>query len=131
MHGNEPALIENADHVRQLVHLDDAARAVGNRVVVAADRDQAIVADTSFEFEKCIERHRRQRLQFALLSHQNIDFQYISCLEAGFELGRGLRWPDCAAPAALCLQKSPSKFPVIPLSAAIDTDCWSTCALKR
>jgi len=67
MNGNDPALVENADHVRELLHLDDAARAVGNAVVVAADRDEPIVADPALELQEGIERRRRQWLKFALL----------------------------------------------------------------
>ncbi len=59
MHGNQPALVQNADDVRQLVHLDDAARAVGNGVVVAADRDQTVIADAALELQERIERCRR------------------------------------------------------------------------
>ena len=35
--------------VRQLMHLDDAPGAIGNAVVVAADRDEAVMADAPFE----------------------------------------------------------------------------------
>ena len=44
----------------KLVDLDDAARAIGDAVVVAADRHQAIVADAPFELQQRVERCGRQ-----------------------------------------------------------------------
>ena len=38
MHGDDAALVEDADHVGELLHLDDAAGAVRHAVEVAADR---------------------------------------------------------------------------------------------
>ena len=46
---DQPSLIEDADLIGELMHFDDASRSVGNAVVVAADRDQAIMADPAFE----------------------------------------------------------------------------------
>ena len=37
MHGHQPTLVENADLVRELMHLDDASGAIRNAVVVAAN----------------------------------------------------------------------------------------------
>ena len=72
MDGDEPALIENADQVGQLVHLDDAARPVGNAVVVAADRDQPVVADAALELQQRVEGDGRQRLQLRLLGSKGL-----------------------------------------------------------
>ena len=44
---DEPAFIENAYLIGELMHLDDPPRPVGNAVVVASDGDEAIVADAA------------------------------------------------------------------------------------
>src|ERR1700760_2675915 len=54
MRGNEASLIENANLIWQLVYLDDAPSPVGDAVVVAADRHQAVMADTAFQFEDVV-----------------------------------------------------------------------------
>ena len=58
--------------VRQLMDLDDAPRAVGDAVVVAADRYEAIMADTAFQLQESVERRCRQRLQLGLLSGERL-----------------------------------------------------------
>src|SRR5262249_47364033 len=40
MAGDQPATIEDPDHVRQLVHFDDTPRAIRHAVVIFADRDE-------------------------------------------------------------------------------------------
>jgi hypothetical protein len=70
MGGNQPALIENADLIRKLVHLDDASCPVGDAVVVAADRYQAVMADAAFEPEQRVEWQCRKWLQFRLLGSE-------------------------------------------------------------
>src|SRR5438094_895666 len=40
MGGDQSTLIEDADDVGELVHLHDPTRAIGNAVIVTADRDQ-------------------------------------------------------------------------------------------
>ena len=67
MGGDEPTLIEDADLVGELVDLDDTPRPVGNAVVVAADRDQPVMADAALELEQRVEGEGRQGLQFGLL----------------------------------------------------------------
>jgi hypothetical protein len=57
MRSNEPSLIQNANLVRQLVYLDYAPSPVGNAVVIAADRHQAVMADAAFQFEELVKRH--------------------------------------------------------------------------
>ena len=61
------ALIEDADLVGELMDLDDAPGAIGNAVVVAADRHEPIVTDPALELEQGIEGKGRQRLQLRLL----------------------------------------------------------------
>lgn len=60
---HEPPAIEDADRVGQLMHLDDAPGPVGNAVIVAADRDEAIVADATLQLEQGVEGQSRQGLQ--------------------------------------------------------------------
>ena len=60
---DQSALIQNADHVRQLMHLDDAPSAIGNAIVIAADRDQAVMADPAFQLQERIEGRRGQTLK--------------------------------------------------------------------
>jgi hypothetical protein len=49
VHGDNAALIENTDHVGELLHLDDTACSVRNALIVAADRDEAVVAHAALE----------------------------------------------------------------------------------
>ena len=70
--GDQPALIENADLVGELMHLDDAPRAIGNAVVVAADRDEPVMADPALELEQGIEGQGRQGLQLRLLGGKGL-----------------------------------------------------------
>ena len=67
MDGDQPALIEDADLVGKLMDLDDPAGSVWDAVVIAADRDQAVMADAALELEQRIEGEGRQPLQFGLL----------------------------------------------------------------
>ena len=60
---DEAALIEDADRVRKLMHFDDAPRPIGHAVVIAADRDEPVMADAPFELEERVEGRRRQRLK--------------------------------------------------------------------
>ena len=46
---HEAAAVEDADRVRKLVHLDDGPCPIGNAVIVAADRDEPVMADAPFE----------------------------------------------------------------------------------
>jgi hypothetical protein len=70
MDRDEPSFIENADLIGELMHFDDASRPVGNAVVVAADREQAVMADPAFELEQCVEGKGREGLQFGLLGSE-------------------------------------------------------------
>src|SRR3954447_8217062 len=56
----QSALIQNADHVRQLMHLDDAPSAIGNAIVIATDRDQPVMADPPCQLQERIEGRRRK-----------------------------------------------------------------------
>jgi hypothetical protein len=67
MDGDEPASIENADLIGKLMHLDDTPCAVGNAVIIAANRDQAVVTDPALELEDRVEGEDRQRLELCLL----------------------------------------------------------------
>lgn len=70
--GHEPTFVEDADAIGKLMDFDDAPGAVGNAVIVAADRDQAIMADATLQFEKGIEGTGRQGLKFRLLGNEGI-----------------------------------------------------------
>lgn len=54
------------------MHLDDPPRPVGHAVVVAADRDEAVVADAPFQLEQGVEGHSGQRLQVGLLGGEGL-----------------------------------------------------------
>ena len=47
--------IEDTDQIGELLDLDNPAGAIGHAVIVAADRDKAIVADAPFQLEHGIE----------------------------------------------------------------------------
>lgn len=82
--------------VRQLMDLDDAPRAVGHSVVIAADRDEPVMADTVLEPQQRIEGERRQPPELLLLSSEGLGHDLLRCavqarrcLEADLEwLGR-------------------------------------------
>ena len=67
MNGNQSSVIENANDVGQLMHFDDAPRTIGDTVIVAADRHEAIVADATLQLEHGIEWRVRQPLKLWLL----------------------------------------------------------------
>ena len=69
---DEAAAIEDADHVGKLMNLDDAPRPIWHAVVVAADRDEAFMADAAFELEQRIEGHGGQRLQVELFRSEGL-----------------------------------------------------------
>ena len=64
---DEPATIEDADRVGQLMHLDDAPGPIRYAVIVATDRDEAIVADAPLQREQSVEGQSRQGLQLGPL----------------------------------------------------------------
>ena len=72
MLGDDVAKIEDADQIGKLLDLDDPAGAVGHAVIVAADRDEAIVADAPFQLEHGVEAMLRQPLQFGLLGRESL-----------------------------------------------------------
>jgi hypothetical protein len=72
MLGDDGAEIEDTDPVGQLLDLDDPASAVGHAVIIAADCDEAIVADASFELEHGVKAMLGQRLQFGLLVRESL-----------------------------------------------------------
>ena len=73
MDGDESALIENADHVGQLLHLDDAAGAIGNAVIVAADRRPSPSWLTRrSSLSSASNGDGRQRLQLGLLGSERL-----------------------------------------------------------
>lgn len=69
---DETTAIEYADQVWKLVDLDDTPGAVRHAVVIAADGDEAFMADASFELEQSVEGHRRQRLEIGLLGGEGL-----------------------------------------------------------
>ena len=58
--------------VGKLMHLDDAPGPIGNAVVVAADRDEPVMADAPLELEQRVEGRCRQRLQLGLLGGEGL-----------------------------------------------------------
>ena len=72
MLGNNIAEVEDADQIWQLLDLDDTAGAIGHAVVVAADGDEAVVADAALELEHGIEAMLGQRLQLGLLGGERL-----------------------------------------------------------
>lgn len=60
---HQAAAVENADRVRQLMHLDDAPGPVGHAVIVAADRNEPVVTDAPLQLEQRVEGRRWQGLQ--------------------------------------------------------------------
>lgn len=42
--------MEDADLVRKVMNLDDAPRPIGLAIIIAAERDQAFMADAAFQF---------------------------------------------------------------------------------
>ena len=72
MLGDDGAEIEDADQVGELLDLDNPAGAIRHAVIVAADRDKAVMADAPLQLEHCIEAMLRQGLQLGLLGR---DFQ--------------------------------------------------------
>ncbi|MGY4183071.1 hypothetical protein ACVIHH_008362 [Bradyrhizobium sp. USDA 4518] len=77
MDGDDFALIENADYIVQLLHLDNAPRTVWYAVIVAADRYEPVVADTALEFEQRVERPRWQRLQLGSLGGKRLRDDFL------------------------------------------------------
>jgi hypothetical protein len=71
MRCNDPTLIQNANLVGQLVHLDDAPGSVRDAVIVAADRYQAVMTDATFQSEEFVEGHGRKRLQLCLFGRKS------------------------------------------------------------
>ena len=55
MLGDDVAEIKDTDQIRKLLDFDDPAGAIGHTVIVAADRDEAIVADAPFQLEYGVE----------------------------------------------------------------------------
>ena len=70
MLGDDVAEIEDTDQIGKLLDFDDPAGAVRHAVIVAADRDEAIVADAPFQLEHSVEAMLGQRLQFGLLGRE-------------------------------------------------------------
>ena len=65
--GNDNAEVEDADQNGQLLDLDDAAGAVRHAVVIAADGDEAIVADPALKLGDSAKAMLGQHLQLGLL----------------------------------------------------------------
>ncbi|WP_292491102.1 hypothetical protein [Mesorhizobium sp.] len=70
MAGDQPAFVQDADAVGKLVNLDKSPGAIGNAIVVAADRDETIMADATLQLEKRVEGNCRERLKFRLLRRE-------------------------------------------------------------
>src|SRR5882762_5697549 len=63
---------EDTDQLGKLLDLNDPAGAVRHAVIVAADRDEAIVADAPFQLEHGIEAMFGQCLQFGQLGRESL-----------------------------------------------------------
>ena len=72
MLGDNCPEVEDADQVGELLNLDDPAGAVGNAVVVAADGDEAVVANPALELQDGIEAMLGERLQLGLLGGERL-----------------------------------------------------------
>ena len=72
MLGDDVAEIKDTDQIGKLLDLDDSAGAVRHTVIVAADCDEAIVADAPFQLEHGVEAMLGQRLQFGLLGRESL-----------------------------------------------------------
>src|SRR6202021_787179 len=72
MLSDDVAEIEDTDQIGKLLNLDDPTGAVGHAVIVAADRDEAIVADAPLQLEHRIEAMPGHRLQFGLLCREGL-----------------------------------------------------------
>ena len=70
MLGDDVAEIEDTDQIGELLDLDNPAGAIGHAVIVAADRDKAIVADAPFQLEHGIETMLGQCLQLGLIGRE-------------------------------------------------------------
>ncbi len=72
MLGDDAAKFEDADQIGQLLDLDYPPGAIGHAVIVAADGDEAVMADPALELEHGIEPVRGQRLQLGLLGGERL-----------------------------------------------------------
>ncbi|UVK48117.1 hypothetical protein BPNPMPFG_007761 (plasmid) [Mesorhizobium sp. AR07] len=69
MAGDQWALIQDADPIGKLVNLNNQSGANGNDVIVAADRDETVMADAAL-LEQRVEGNCRKGLKFQLLLPQ-------------------------------------------------------------
>ena len=72
MLGDDGAEIEDADQIGKLLDLDNPAGAIRHAVIVAADRDEAVVADAPLQLEHRIEAMLGQCLQLGLLGRERL-----------------------------------------------------------
>src|SRR6202021_1428866 len=83
MLSDDVAEIEDTDQIGKLLNLDDPTGAVGHAVIVAADRDEAIVADAPLQLEHRIEAMPGHRLQFGLLCREGLGDDPLGSAVAG------------------------------------------------
>ena len=72
MLGDNAAEIEDAHEIGQLLDLDHPPGAIGHTVIVAANGDEAVMADTTFELEHGVEAVFGQGLQLGLLGGERL-----------------------------------------------------------
>lgn len=72
MLGDDRAEAEDPDQIGQLLNLDQPPRSIGHAVIVAADRDQPVMANAAFKLEDGVEAVSRQGLQFELLGGKGL-----------------------------------------------------------
>lgn len=72
MRRNGLTLIQDANLVRQLVHLDNTPGPIRDAVIVTADRHQAVMADATFELEQFVKGHGWKRTAALLAQPQKL-----------------------------------------------------------
>jgi hypothetical protein len=76
--GDDRAEVEDPDHIRQLLDLDHPPSPVGHAVIIAADRDEPVMADPPLELEHGVEPMVRQGLQLGLLGSKGLRDHLLS-----------------------------------------------------
>jgi len=91
--GDDGAEIEDTDQIGELLDLDDPAGAVRHTVIVAADRNEAIVADAPFQLEHGVEAMLGQRLQLGLLDGERLGDDPLGS-PVNADIGNGIKPVD-------------------------------------
>lgn len=70
MAGDQWAIVQDADLTGKLVNLDNPSGAIGNDVIVAADRDETVMADAVLQLEQRVEGNCRTGIEVRLLGRK-------------------------------------------------------------